>query len=245
MTYPSPQQGGDANVIRSATVWRDLLAMRKWWKSRRGGTSLGTSTGRDREGGIYVRNDYGRDLRIGELVQCDSTTQPADSALNEAYAISPIIHGDYPTWHTNIGNIVVANSAVEDGALFRLPNKNWATVRCAGQIGSSGLYVMPDPDFPHRALRCSSGIFRVIGYDATNDLATVRIGQSQPLWRYELTQDSQAPNDTTATLKTLDGATFGDINLKDPLSIGEDDLSGYEGYCIHVGNEFHIASGPC
>lgn len=66
------------------------------------------------------------------------------------------------------------------------------------------------------------------------------------LWRYALTEDSQAPAATTATLKTLDTATdAGAISLRDPELIVDDQETGDTGYCIEQGGRYYAIQAVC
>lgn len=243
MTYPLPSPGSDASFLSESALWRDLLTMIREWKQ--GKFTAGSRS--KRRGYIQIENGAGRDIEPGEFMQITSMTQPADTSLGIATNYSPILTATEPTWHSAIDNIVISDGPVADGEFFAYQPRTFGVVSCTGSKGSDLRYVMIDPANPQYGIRCSSGLYRVLGYDSTNDFAIVDLGKSQPLWRYKLTEASLAPSTTTAKLYTLDGTEYSTttVELSDPLSIGDGDALDYEGYCVHVGNAFHIAPGPC
>ncbi|WP_149496187.1 hypothetical protein [Roseiconus lacunae] len=240
-TQPSP--GGDASGILAASLWRDIKAMLAWWK-RKGWEA---SNRRSSRGSIMIKNNAGRDVGAGEFLQLESMTQPADSTLGITTNYTPIMSATTPTWHSAIDNIVIADSPVIDGEYFPYQPHPFGIVKCSGSKGSALRYVMPDPSDPKYAIRCSSGLYRILGYDAVNEFAIVDLGKSQSRWRYKLTEDAQVSGSTEAKLYTTDGVEFSSttIILSDPLGVGDEDSIDFEGYCKNAGNEFLIASGPC
>lgn len=238
--YPTSTPGSDASFVQSSRVWTDIFDMLRWWRrerDKRGSTK--------RRGTVWIRNNTARDVDAGEILQLQSLSSVSDSTQTLTGMRSPVMRAGIPTWHTGIDRLIVCENPVPAGELFPYSFNPWAAVQVTGEDGTNGSYVMPDPDATTTGRISRSGIWRVLGYDSSNGFAIVELGQNQPRWRYTLTQDSQSPSTTTATLKTLDDVSFGDINLSDPDGVGDDDPVDYTGYCVQCGNEFHIATGPC
>ncbi|OUV20036.1 MAG: hypothetical protein CBC48_21265, partial [bacterium TMED88] len=108
-------------------------------------------------------------------------------------------------------------------------------------------HVFVDPSTTTEAKTSYSGFARVLSgvTVGSDEFALACVGDRCDLWRYTLTQDSQAASATTATLKDRRGNTYGTINLLDPLSLMDDQSSGDSGWCIACGNEFEAIQGPC
>lgn len=192
---------------------------------------------------VPVLNDSGRDYDIGEFFTVSSYSGPADTDLYEVPASIEYVC-DQPTWHTDIANLLVSAEPIPDG------ERGLAVVsgHCLIKVTNTtvGSCVMPDPATAYQGKVGSSGVASVMARPG-DGLVIAILGDKQPLWRYKLTQASQAPSVTTAKLYTLGGTEFSttEFNLSDPLSVGDTDSVDDEGYCVHAGNEFHIATGPC
>lgn len=165
----------------------------------------------------------------------------------ELSAQKPIFALSDPVWHSNISNVCVVHRPML--ANVPLPVRNTRYVLAPINIYlNTDEFAMIDPDEPTKLKSSTSGIFKVLAFMGSDPdtYAFIDTYQSQTRWRYELTQDSQAPGTSTAKLLRLDGVEFAaSISLSDPDSIGSLDKIGHRGYCEQIGNEFHIASGPC
>ncbi|MCD0459959.1 hypothetical protein [Roseiconus lacunae] len=195
---------------------------------------------------LRCRNSSGQNYEVGEAVAWTGALSVTDaSEFNPREALLDLVCGsERPVWHTNIANIGVVLDDMPDGDFGRLSIGGLTVIRLS--TAADGEYAFIDPAEPkHWKLNSSSG-YKVV--DRINDdWAIVNLSSNEPFWRYKLTEASQAPGVTTATLYTLDGTQFSttEIELSDPLSIGDNETADYQGYCRHTGNEFHIAEGPC
>ncbi|MCD0460069.1 hypothetical protein [Roseiconus lacunae] len=192
---------------------------------------------------VDVINGSGRDYDIGELMQIDGCDCPDGS---NPYDLPGAIEYECitPVWHSKIDNIVVAAEPIPDGERGRAIVSGHCVIKTSG--AATGRYAMINPSTPHEALVSSGGVARVL-HQVSASYALCCLGMVADLWRYKLTEASQAPGVTTATLYTLDGTQFSttEIELSDPLSVGDEDAIDYAGYCRQAGNEFHIQTGPC
>ena len=240
--YPNTTPGSDASFITDHVIWKDIFEMLSQW--RNGDFSKTTSA--RRSGTIQILNNTGRDVEAGEMLQISGMTQPADSSLGIGTNYSPIMSAVEPVWHTAIDNIILADGPVPQDQYFSYHPRRFGIVSCSGGFGGPQRYIMPDPANPKFGFRSSSGIFRILGYDATNEFAIVDLHREQTLWRCEYLENSQAPSSTTAKLLSIGDQEFSDdVEIEDPDSVADDAVTGYKSYCIQIGNEFHIQTGPC
>ena len=189
---------------------------------------------------IVVTNNSGRDYEVGEAMAIETYDGPTEPL--EVSDGLRVICG-LPIWHSNIARIAIAAESIPDQELGIAVVAGICIIKVADE--SVREYVMIDPATPTQCKFATGGIAKVITeVNATHVIANM--GDRSNLWRYELTEANQSPGDTDAKLVSLDGAEFtASIDLSDPLSVGSEEPSEHEGYCIHVGNEFHISVGPC
>lgn len=190
---------------------------------------------------VSIANDAS-DFQESELVALTIDSGVTDEQL--VFAKNPVIHAVEPTWHGNIGQLVVLSESLAEGDVIGMPVRTSGVVRVTS-ADTSKLWLMPDPDNPRRMKAATGGIFRVLVW--VGDFAVGDFTQNQPLWRYELTQDSNGATSTTgAKLIELDDTVFStSIDLSDPEGVTEGYASGSTGFCIHAGNEFIAIGGGC
>lgn len=189
---------------------------------------------------VQVNNTSGRDFELGEVFYVDGYDGPTDR-----YNIAGDFELDVitPVWHTKIATPLVAAEPIPDG------ERGLAVLSglCILSVDSSstGTHAMIDPANPEKCKLASGGFAAVLSRIDTS-LALVILGQTQNRWLYKRTENSQAPATSECNLYTIDGTLFATtINLSDPRSVGSQEQTDFQGYCHQVGNEFHIAAGPC
>ena len=246
MDYPKPKFGKDpSDLVDSARYHTDLILMLSAYKR---GEFTRADPVRSVDPTIWVANDSGDSMDAGTLLQI-ATMDPATIA--ELAARSPTFTAITPTWHTAIDNLFVLNQPAVNNQAIPYHLRGWATVLLTDHTAGDR-WVMPDPFDPTKMRTADAGIYKILGLDEGNNVATVDLTQSQTLWRYELTQDSQAPEVTTAKLLRIDGDVYAIsnenpaiINLADPDGLMDDQVSGDRGWCHHVGNQFIAIQAEC
>ena len=104
---------------------------------------------------------------------------------------------------------------------------------------------MRDSTTTYAGTLSTGGFARFLGR-IDDDFVLGCIGHGSNLWRYKLTQASQAPAVTTAKLVDLAGTDYATaVNISDPLSLMDDQVADDTGFCISVGNAFYAIQGPC
>lgn len=185
-------------------------------------------------------NSSGSDRDTGDILAISSYGGPTE--LRDVSGAVDFTLGN-PTWHTNIHRLVVCAEPIPDGERGVVVVAGFCLVAMTATAASSD-YVMISSTNTSKVTGASAGIAKL--YASFNGYGLVNLGDRQPLWRYELTQDSQAPSTTTAKLIDLDGTTFAtSINLTDPDSLMGDQVSGNDGWCIHSGNKFYAIQAVC
>ncbi|QDV44364.1 hypothetical protein Enr13x_42290 [Stieleria neptunia] len=183
-------------------------------------------------------NISGEDYEIGEAVVWDdvlSVTDADDFNPREAL-VDFVCEADRPTWHDSVASLGIVLDDTPDDDFGRVVIGGAAVVRLSD--ATDGAYAFIDPSTPERWKLSASSGYKVID-KINDDWAVVNLSSFQPLWRYELTQDSQAPSTATAKLIALDGTEFAaSINLSDPLSTTTYRETGDKGYCILTGDKF-------
>tara|TARA_A100001391_G_scaffold145882_2_gene103494 strand:+ start:275 stop:982 length:708 start_codon:yes stop_codon:yes gene_type:complete len=191
-----------------------------------------------------IKNASGNNRDIGELLAIDSFDGPDGSNIYEIPK-SVVYSCIDPVWHTSISRLVVLAEPIPDEGYGRAVLSGQCVVRLSSGDDTKQ-YVMIDPDAVNECIASTAGIGRLLAKFDEGDFALVKFRDGADLWRYELTEDSNAPSTTTAKLVTLGGTDFADeIDLSDPLSLMDNQIDGDKGFCIHVGNEFHAIQGPC
>lgn len=239
--YRRPQPGDPPTLILSAGFQKDLVQLVNLFLA--GG--LGRTGDRKNPGPqVFVKNTTDSDFMPRQVVQLGAMVEPP-SSLVDSYYQSPIVNAALPTWHTSIDNLTVMPSGALAGEIGGYSNRAWGAVN-ATIVNASDRYAMIDPSDVTKVKTASGGPWKIIGSDSTNGVALVDFTKSQMLWRYELTQDSQAPAITTAKLLNIDGTEFAaSINLSDPDGMMDDQSSGDKGWCMHVGNTFQAQAAYC
>lgn len=248
MLYNRPRPGQELDLIDRADIWSDIVDLINAYKTGRL-DPVGYEP--DRERLIHLENTSGYDRMAGVLQQIDPFTEP-DEATEDLFIESPVGETSDPVWHTAIDNLVVVPSDVLENGVFSYPSLSWAVVVVTDQVDVDDRWVMVDPAEPTKMKTADAGIYRIIGYvgegEDTEKRAIVDLTQSQTLWRYELTDDSNAPDATDAKLLRLDGTEFSSgsvTEISDPDGLMDDQVAGDKGFCIHAGNKFYAQTAVC
>lgn len=244
---PSPNQDA-APFLASATMWSLIIDMLTEWRSGKF-TQQPQRPGGKKTAPRVKRNDT--NLRAAMVIQqVDSVEDPAlgtsDTELLRQASKNLILKVKDPVWHTAIDNLVIPKSPIRNDVLSTVYSSRYAVLPVSGTASGRG-YAMIDPTTTTTLKASTSGIYKIVTtLSDANSTSIVDLWQSQPLWKYELTQDSQAPSDTTAKLLMLDNTQFAaSINLSDPDSLMSDQVSGDKGWCIHCGNKFYAIQAVC
>jgi len=203
-----------------------------------GGLAMSRST-------VQVLNSTGADREIGELVSLGSFGGNTDSVFDAVDSIE--LTASAITWHTSIATVGVLAEPIPSSERGACVVQGFCLVKLSAALTTGHTHVFVDPSTTTEAKSSYSGFARVLSgvTIGSDEFALACVGDRCDLWRYTLTQDSQAPSASTATLKDRRGNTFGTINLLDPLSLMDDQSSGDDGWCIACGNEFEAIQGPC
>jgi hypothetical protein len=203
-----------------------------------GGLAMSRST-------VQVLNSTGADRDIGELVSLGSFGGSSSTVFDAVDSIE--LTASSPTWHTSIATVGVLAEPIPDGERGACVVQGFCLVKLSAALTTGHTHVFVDPSTTTEAKTSYSGFGRVLSgvTVGSDEFALACVGDRCDLWRYTLTQDSQAASATTATLKDRRGNTYGTINLLDPLSLMSDQSSGDSGWCIACGNEFEAIQGPC
>ncbi len=203
-----------------------------------GGLAMSRST-------VQVLNSTGANRNLGDLVSLSSFGGSGSTVFDAVDSIE--LTASLPTWHTSIATVAVLAEPIPDGERGECVVQGFCIVRLSAALTTGHTHVFVDPSTTTEGKTSYSGFARVLSQVTAggDEFVLACIGDRCDLWRYTLTQDSQASNATTATLKDRRGNTFGDIDLLDPLSLMSDQESGDDGWCINCGNEFEAIQGPC
>lgn len=240
MLYPRPRPG-QASDIKSAALWTDIFELLNQWRS---GMLTPQSSGSSKPAAIEIEGTVARGAN--EVLQLDEL-ETGTAATKLARMDAPLITAIEPVWHSALDRLVIVPNGCIAGQVFSLPTLTWAAVAC-NVVQTTDRYVMLDPDNTTQMKSADAGIWRILGSDQANDYAIVDLTQGQPDWQYELTEDSQAPSTTLAKLLRMDGSEFAPghlINLSDPRSFMDEQLSGEKGFCFLAGNKFYAYQSPC
>lgn len=245
MFFSVPQPGTDAEgTLLNSALWGVLVEMANAYQNNRLAPPAEASS---IAGKVIYENDSGSAILAGQLAHGQSLTALAtsDDEVGWFTNTEPYFEMIDPVWHTGIDNIVPVQRDVPDGQTYDHPPSYFGTVLVT-QVKTTDRYVMIDPANPIEMKTADAGIYRLLGYDGQGR-AVVDFRDSQPFWRYKLTQASQQPAVTTAKLVRVDGDEYSStaINLSDPLGLMDDQTTDAEGWCIHIGNEFHAIQAPC
>lgn len=192
---------------------------------------------------VRIKNDSGSDRDLGELLVIDDYDGPDGDSV---YQIPKAIEFSCidPVWHTKISNLVVLAEPIPDGGRGQAVLSGLCVVKLSDDTEDQD-FVMIDPENLNECLPSSGGIGRLLQMVGETH-AIVNFRDASNLFRYELTEASQAPDDTDAKLLRLDGTELSNaITLSDPEEMTEGKGSGYKGFCLLIGNKFHDIAGPC
>lgn len=202
-------------------------------------SSIGTSASIATMHPVYCRvlNSSGRDYDLGEVMVIDDYdgpdgTNPYEIAGNVEYVC------DAPTWHTAIAKAVVAAEPIPDGERGLAILSGQCILRTTNT--SNLAFAMIDPATTHQWKVSTSGIAKVLER-INNSYVLANFRHEANLWRYKLNADSSAPASTSAKLIDLDGTEFAStITLSDVMSSAKYGKANHEGYCMLVGDAFHV-----
>lgn len=203
-----------------------------------GGLAMSRST-------VQVVNDTGANRNLGDLVSLSSFGGSGSSVFDAVDSIE--LTASLPTWHSSIATVAALAEPIPNGERGECVVQGFCLVKLSAAFTTGHTHVFVDPSTTTEAKSSYSGFARVLSSVTigSDEFALACVGDRCDLWRYTLTQDSQAPSASTATLKDRRGNAFGTINLLDPLSLMDDQSSGDSGWCIACGNEFEAIQGPC
>jgi len=261
MRTTKPQVGSPvAPFISDVDLWSTILDMVADYQSG-GAMNKNPKGGSFAAGAIVVVNDEDDQIPAGELRQLSGLTNQesyilADDAFRRSTVNSPAFTLTDPVWHTGIDNVVLMHKNVlpHSTGVARSARLVAAPITNAPEELTEVGWVMVDPLDPVRLKYCkTSGIYRVLGWFKLDGLAApqdnivvIDTQEKQNIWMYELTQDSLAPNDTSAKLLDLEETVFAaNIKLWDPQSLMDDQSTGDRGYCLHLGNKFLAIQAVC
>jgi hypothetical protein len=152
-----------------------------------------------------------------------------------------------PHWHDDLHRIgITVDGAIKD-APVELLLYGLALARVT-ITSDQHTHVMMDPENPERMVSSTGGLGRIIWSAEDVEYAAILWGDTQNLFRYELTESWQAEG-TEAKLLNLDttDAIGGSerIMLTDEEGLMDDQSSGDRGYCLMVGNKFIPIQAAC
>ena len=203
-----------------------------------GGLAMSRST-------VQVLNSTGANRDIGELVSLGSFGGSTSSVFDAVDSIE--LTASAIAWHTSLATVGVLAEPIPASERGACIVQGVCLVKLSAALTAGHTHLFVDPSTTTEAKTSYSGFARVLSgvTIGSDEFALACVGDRCDLWRYTLTQDSQAASATTATLKDRRGNTYGSIDLLDPLSLMSDQSSGDSGWCIACGNEFEAIQGPC
>ena len=229
---------GKGDAIR-AESWNQLV-------DRLPGSNVGrpASPGNISRTEIEVVNGSGRNYDVGEIFYVNSFSGPTGNAPWEAIE-TPLYSGIEPIWHSKISRLCVAAQPIPDGEQGVAVVSGHCVIKTTNDSTTLG-WIMLDPSTEYQGKLADAGIAKVLGKIA-NGWYLCNFGETQRRWRYKLSEASQAPSTTTATLYLRDGTQWDTttFELSDSISITDGDALNYEGFCEQVDNEFLVHVGPC
>ena len=252
-TPRKPQPGEPAFPFLGDTeMWSTLIEIIAKYRAgdfgarKQSGRSPVTIRGRNARVAVSGSGDSAIIAKSTLQVLGDIGSPPMTSSdvLKRLFEKKPTFELVDPVWHTSIDKVFPVPRDVPPNTTVPFYSQRYIVADVPG-ITVTDRYVMVDPDEP-TALKGSgeSGIYGVMGI-SHDDVAILDTRDSQPIWRYEMTAASGAPGDTAANLQTMEGTTFGAIQLSDPLGLMDDQANTDLGYCLHVGNKFYAIQGVC
>lgn len=192
----------------------------------------------------FIKNTSGNNRDIGEVLAIDSWDGPDGANVFEVPTNVAYTAVD-PVWHTSISRLVILAEPVPADGYGRAVLSGHCVVSLSAGSGSVQ-YVMLDPTAINQLKGATGGVGRLLAKLSGGDYGMINFRDDSDLWRYEMTQASQAPATTTAKLLGIDGTEFAaSINLTDPENLMDDQVIADTGYCHHVGNKFIAIQAPC
>jgi len=197
---------------------------------------------------ITIKNVSGAARDIGEILTLGDWDGATDAT--EPYTVigSSAWEADVISWPTGSGKVCVVAEPIPDDERGLAVIYGPCLVKMkASETDTNKPYVFFDVSDPKQCVTADAGIARILHKFASEDYAVVVMGDRQMFFRYALTQDSQAPSATTATLKTMTGTaiTNASVSIDDPLSWMADQVSGDEGLCYMSGDKFQALQAVC
>lgn len=191
-----------------------------------------------------IKNTSGNNREIGEVLAIDGWDGP-DGANPFEIPVNVVYTCIDPVWHTSISRLVIlAEPIPDDGYGTAVLSGHCMAALSSGT--SSDQYVMLDPSNVNKLKGTTGGVGRLLAKLSGGNYGLVNFRDASNLWRYEMTQASQAPAVTTAKLLDLAGTQFAaSINLTDPDSLMDDQVIADKGWCTHAGNLFIAQQAPC
>ena len=189
-----------------------------------------------------ANRDIGEILTIGDWAGTPGATEPYTVIGSSAWEANVI------TWPTGIGKVCVLAEPIPNNERGLAVIYGPCLVKMkASETDTNKPYVFFDVSDPKQCVTADAGIARILHKFASQDYAVVVMGDRQIFFRYALTQVSQAPLATTATLKTMSGTaiTNASVSIDDPLSLMDDQVSASEGICYMSGDKFQAIQAVC
>lgn len=193
---------------------------------------------------VRVKNDTANNRDIGEVMAISSFDGPTGSVIFEILD-NAVYKCVSPVWHTSIARLVILAEPIPAGEIGIAVLSGHCIVSLTSGADTDQ-FVMIDPSSLNKCKGTTSGIGRLLAKLSGGNYGLINFRDECTLWRYELTQASQAPAVTTAKLVDQAGNTFHTtMNLSDPLSLMDDQVTGDKGWCFQCGNLFQAIQGPC
>ena len=187
-------------------------------------------------------------IAAGTLKQIDAIKDPGaqtDPAVLFTLNRKPIFTVKDPVWHTDMDNLLFIQKSMQADTAAAV-NRARLVSTPIDIVSTNHRYAMVDPSDPNALKSSTSGIYKIYESYASSSVAILDTQESQPLWMYQLNENSKAPGSTNAKLLGLDLSTFSSsISLSDPLSLMDDQLAGDFGFCWNIGNAFFAIQAPC
>ena len=238
-TYKKPASGDKLSALLHTASFQGHLVevvnafLDGQLQNRTDGDSIGTT--------IAAVNNLGRAIEENTLVAVGSTWNIASAEDVPGQKRRPQVSIEEPDFPLNLSRCVIAKRYVEDGSVLVMPQDCWQVVKVSGGTGG---YAMPNPGDPTTVKLTTSGLWRVLSNNAAQGLAVVDVRDSQPLWRFQLTQDAEKLEVVSADIHDLNAEVFAadqTVTIKD--NTGSYCLkSGHTGFCIFADGVFYAVS---
>jgi len=151
-----------------------------------------------------------------------------------------------PHWHDDLKHIGItidgiAKDSTGDLLLYGL------TLARVTVTDDDHTHVMQDPEHPERLVSSTGGLGRILWAKTDVEYAAILWGDTQNLFRYELTENWQSGGTEAKLLNLGSNDAIGDerITLTDEEGLMDDQSSGDRGYCLMVANKFIAIQAVC